>query len=205
LRRFYRERILPRLVHRTLGGSEYRRLREEYLDGVSGMVLEVGFGSGLNLPFYSDRVRALYALEPSPGARELARKVIAGAPFPIDLAGETAEVIPLSEGSIDVAVSTWTLCTIPEVQRALGEIRRVLKPGGALRFVEHGLSPEPRVARWQDRLTPLQKRLAGGCHLNRRIDELITGAGFKLERLDRFYVRGPKIGTYLYAGRAVKD
>ena len=122
--------------------------------------------------------------------------------FPVEPLGDTAESLPLPGASIDAAVSTWTLCTIPDVERALKEIRRVLRPDGQLRFVEHGRSPEPRVARWQDRLTPLQKRLAGGCHLNRPIDRLIEGAGFRLDRIDRFYVRGPKIGTYLYAGVA---
>ncbi|HEX9943493.1 MAG TPA: class I SAM-dependent methyltransferase [Thermoanaerobaculia bacterium] len=201
----YGERVLPRLIHWALGSRELLDLRRKYLEGTSGAVLEVGFGSGLNLPFYSQDVRQLYAIEPSTGAWELARDAVAAAPFPVERAGETAESIPLPDASVGAAVSTWTLCTIPDAGRALREIRRVLVPGGAFRFIEHGRSDEPRVARWQDRLTPLQKRLAGGCHLNRRIDELIAGAGFRLERLDRFYVRGPKIGTYLYAGRAVKD
>lgn len=201
---FYTERVLPRLVHWTLSGGEFRGLRQKYLAGLSGNVLEVGFGSGLSLPHYSGRVSKLFAVEPSSGARNLARKAIAAAPFPVEFAGATAESIPLPDASLDAAVSTWTLCTIPDVERALGEIRRVLKPGGTFRFIEHGRSPEPRVARWQDRLTPLQKRLAGGCHLNRRIGELIAGAGLRLERLDNFYVRGPKIGTYMYAGAAEK-
>jgi ubiquinone/menaquinone biosynthesis C-methylase UbiE len=199
---FYGERVLPRLIHWTLGSREFLDLRRKYLEGTSGTVLEVGFGSGLNLPFYPRGVTKLYAIEPSAGAWELAREAIVAAPFPIERAGETAESIPLPDASVDAAVSTWTLCTIPDAGRALREIRRVLAPGGAFRFIEHGRSSEPGVARWQDRLTPLQKRLAGGCHLNRQIDELIAGAGLHLERLDNFYVRGPKIGTYLYAGVA---
>lgn len=200
---FYTDRFLPHLVHWILRGGTFRALRQECLRGLSGTVLEVGFGSGLNLPWYPPEVARLWFVEPSAEARRMARKAIAAAPFPVEFLGPTAESLPLSDATIDAVVSTWTLCTIPDVEAALREMRRVLRPGGQLRFVEHGLSPEPRIARWQHRLTPLQKRLAGGCHLNRPIDRLIEGAGFRLERIDRFYVRGPKIGTYLYAGVAV--
>lgn len=200
---FYTDRFLPHLVHWILRGGTFRQLRQECLRGLSGTVLEVGFGSGLNLPWYPPEVARLWFVEPSAEARRMARKAIAAAPFPVEFLGPTAESLPLSDATIDAVVSTWTLCTIPDVEAALREMRRVLRPGGQLRFVEHGLSPEPRIARWQHRLTPLQKRLAGGCHLNRPIDRLIEGAGFRLERIDRFYVRGPKIGTYLYAGVAV--
>lgn len=133
----------------------------------------------------------------------MAQKAIAEVPFPVELLAETAETIPLPDGAVDAVVSTWTLCTIPDVDRALAEMRRVLVPGGQLRFVEHGRSPDARVARWQDRLTPLQKKLAGGCHLNRPIDLLIGQAGFRLDRIERGHLReaqGPKITTYLYAG-----
>jgi ubiquinone/menaquinone biosynthesis C-methylase UbiE len=200
---FYTDRFLPHLVHWALRGGTFRQLRQECVRGLSGTVLEVGFGSGLNLPWYPREVTRLWFLEPSPEARRMAREAIAAAPFPVEPLGDTAESIPLAEASVDAVVSTWTLCTIPDVETALREMRRVLRPGGQLRFVEHGRSPEPRVARWQDRLTPLQKRLAGGCHLNRPIDRLIEGAGFRLDRIERFYVRGPKIGTYLYAGVAL--
>jgi SAM-dependent methyltransferase len=200
---FYTERVLPHLVHWTLRSGPLRRLRQECVQGLSGTVLEVGFGSGLNLPWYPREVTKLWFIEPSAEARRMADKTIAAAPFPVEPLGETAEDIPLPDGAVDAAVSTWTLCTIPDVARALGEIRRVLRPGGQLRFVEHGLSPDTRVARWQKRLTPVQKKIAGGCHLNRPIDRLLEEAGFRLERIDRFYVRGPKIGTYLYAGVAL--
>lgn len=199
----YNEIILPRLVHWTLQGPEFDRLRRECVAGLSGTVLEVGFGSGMNLPFYPSDVTRLLAVEPSRLAWKLAGETVAAAPFPVEVVSETAEAIPLPDGSVDAAVSTWTLCTIPDVQRALAEIRRVLEPGGSFRFVEHGRSDEPKVARWQDRLTPLQKRLAGGCHLNRRIDELIEEAGFRLERLATFYLSRPKVATYLYKGSAV--
>ncbi len=201
----YTDRLLPHLVHWVLGGREFADLRQRYLQGVSGDVLEIGFGSGLNLPWYPPGpagVARLYAVEPSDEAWRMARQAIEAAPFPVERIGSTAETLPLSDASVDAVASTWTLCTIPDVENALREVRRVLKPGGAFHFVEHGRSPEPRVARWQDRLTPLQKRLAGGCHLNREIDRLIEGAGLRLERIDRFYIPGPKVGTYLYAGEA---
>jgi ubiquinone/menaquinone biosynthesis C-methylase UbiE len=204
---FYTDRVLPHLVHWTLRSGRFRRLRQECLQGLSGTVLEVGFGSGLNLPWYPREVNRLWFIEPSAEARRMAREAIAAAPFPVEPLGGPlgagAEAIPLPDGAVDAAVSTWTLCTIPDVERALREMRRVLRPGGQFRFVEHGRSSEARVARWQDRLTPLQKKLAGGCHLNRPIDRLIEEAGFRLERINRFYGKGPKIATYLYAGVAL--
>src|SRR6266545_1499070 len=199
----YTGRILPHLVHWTLSGGAFQELRQECVRGLSGTVLEVGFGSGLNLPWYPSEVGKLWFIEPAAEARRMAQKAIAAAPFPVESLCETAESIPLPDGGVDAVVSTWTLCTIPDVERALREIRRVLRPGGQFRFVEHGRSPDPRIARWQDRLTPLQKRLAGGCHLNRPIDRLIEGAGFRLDRIEQGYLRGPKIGTYMYAGTAI--
>lgn len=198
------DRILPRLVHCTLRSREIGEVRSRYLGGVDGTVLEIGFGSGLNLPHLPGGVAKLYAVEPSDTAWELARKAVERAPLPVERIAGTAEAIPLPDASMDHAVSAFTLCTIPGVAQALAEVRRVLRPGGTFRFVEHGRSPEPRVARWQDRLTPLQKRVAGGCHLNRDIEELIQGAGFRIERLDRFHVQGPKVATYLYAGMAAR-
>jgi len=202
---FYTDRFVPHLVHWTLRGGAFRKLRQECVQGLSGTVLEVGFGSGLNLPWYPREVAKLWFIEPSQEARRMAREAIETVPFPVEPLGTTAESIPLPDASVDAVVSTWTLCTIPDVARALREMRRVLRPGGPFRFVEHGRSPEPRVARWQDRLTPFQKRLAGGCHLNRPIDRLIEEAGFRLDRIERFYVRGPKVGTFLYSGSAVVD
>ena len=201
----YTGRILPHLVHWTLSSGAFRELRRECVRGLSGTVLEVGFGSGLSLPGYPKDLARLWYVEPAEEARRMAQKAIAEAPFPVEHLGDTAESIPLPDGAVDAVVSTWTLCTIPDVERALREMRRVLRPGGELRFVEHGRSPDPRVARWQDRLTPLQKKLAGGCHLNRPIDRLIEAAGFELDRIERFYLwegRGPKLATYLYAGVA---
>ncbi len=199
--------ILPRLVHRALRSREIGEVRSRYLSGVDGTVLEIGFGSGLNLPHLSglsERIGKLYAIEPSETAWELAREAVEQSAFSVERIGEAAESIPLPDSSVDHAVSAFTLCTIPGVGQALAEIRRVLRPGGTFRFVEHGRSPEPRVARWQDRLTPIQKRVAGGCHLNRDIEELIRNAGFRIERLDRFHVKGPKVATHVYAGTAAR-
>lgn len=200
----YSRQILPRLVDLVLRGEKFGELRARYLEGVSGEVLEVGFGSGLNLPHYPPKVARLWALDPATVGRQIASRRLEDVPFPVEFIGQTGEEIPLPAGSIDAAVSTWTLCTIPDPAQALHELRRVLRSGGSLRFIEHGRSPEPHVARWQDRLNPLQNRVAGGCNLNRKIDHLLLEAGFVLTRLDRFYLSGPKIGTYTYAGTAVK-
>lgn len=199
---FYTDRLLPRFVHLALRNRRFRQLRKETVRGVSGTVLEVGFGSGLNLPYYPREVSRLLVIEPARDALRLARKSIAAVSFPVEHIGDTAEDIPLPDGSLDAVVSTWTLCTIPDAAGALREIRRVLKPRGTFHFLEHGHSSEPRVARWQDRLTPLQKLLAGGCHLNRPIDRMIEEAGFRCEKIDRFYGPGPKVVMYFYAGVA---
>jgi ubiquinone/menaquinone biosynthesis C-methylase UbiE len=200
---FYTDHVVPRLVHWALQGGEIEDLRARAVSGLAGTVLEVGFGSGLNLLHYPASVERLWAVEPSDVAWRMARQAIARVPFPVERTGSTAEAIPLPDDAADAAVSTFTLCTVPDVERALAEIRRVLRPGGAFRFVEHGRTAEPRIARWQDRLTPIQKRLAGGCHLNREIDRLVWEAGFRLERLACFYIRGPKVGTHIFQGTAV--
>jgi ubiquinone/menaquinone biosynthesis C-methylase UbiE len=165
-------------------------------------VLEVGIGSGLNLPLYGSATRSVIGLEPSSVLLRMARERAAGASVPVEFLEASAEAIPLDAASIDTAVTTWTLCTIPDARRALAELRRVLKPGGALLFVEHGRAPEPSVARWQDRLDPLWRRVAGGCHLNRQIDELISGSGFRLDTLTHARLAGPRTHTFLYEGRA---
>lgn len=202
---FYRDWFLPRAIDWTLGKRDFEELRRKCVEGVTGTALEVGFGSGLNLPHYSRDVRKLYAVEPAEEAWKLAGEAVAAAPFPVERVGTSAESIPLPEGSVDAVASTFTLCTIPDAALAMKEVRRILRPGGVFHFVEHGLSRDRRVARWQDRLTPLQKRLAGGCHLNRRIEPLITEAGLRIERMDNFYLRRPKIVMCIYEGVAVKD
>jgi ubiquinone/menaquinone biosynthesis C-methylase UbiE len=201
----WKDRILPYFVHAALRTRELQEVRSEYLGGAEGEVLEIGFGSGLNVPHLSPRVKKLCAVEPADAAWKIARTVVHEAPFPVERTGRTAEAIPLPDGSVDQVISSFSLCTIPDVKRALREVRRVLRPGGTFRFVEHGRSEDPRISRWQDRLDPVQRRLAGGCHLNREPDRLLREAGFRIERLDRFEVPGPLVIMSLYGGIAVRD
>ena len=201
---FYREQILPRLTDLALRGQEAARLRARATAGLSGEVLEVGFGSGLTMPYYPPAVTRVRAVEPSAVARKLAATRVAASAVPVDYAGVDAQALPLEDASIDHVVSILTLCSIPDAQRALAEIRRVLRPGGAFHFVEHGLSPEETVARWQHRLTPLQRRLFGGCHINRPIDRLVARAGLELTRLDNYYLNGPRAFGYMFDGVATK-
>lgn len=198
----WKDRILPWFTHAALRTRQFQELRAEYLGGAEGEVLEIGFGSGLNVPHLSSEVLKLYAVEPADAAWRIARHAVERAPFPVVRTGRTAEAIPLPDASVDEAISSFSLCTIPDVERALAEVRRVLRPGGIFRFVEHGRSDDPRISRWQDRLDPIQRRLAGGCHLNREPDRLLREAGFRIERLDRFEVPGPRVIMSLYGGGA---
>jgi ubiquinone/menaquinone biosynthesis C-methylase UbiE len=176
--------------------------RDRVVSNATGRVLEVGIGSGLNLPFYGNAVAEIIGLEPSPKLVEMANNAARQTPIPLRLIEGTAEAIPIEDHSVDAVMTTWTMCSIPEIQSALKEMRRVLRPGGRLFFVEHGRAPEPGVRWWQDRLTPAWKHLSGGCHLNRAIDELIENAGFRIERPDKGYMRGPKPMTFMYEGSA---
>ncbi|HWM89677.1 MAG TPA: class I SAM-dependent methyltransferase [Thermoanaerobaculia bacterium] len=199
----WKDRILPWFVHAALRTTEFQEVRSEYLGKAEGQVLEIGFGSGLNLPHLSDRVRKLYAVEPADAAWRIARATVERAPFPVERTGTTAEAIPLPDGSVDEVISSFSLCTIPDAEKALREVRRVLRPGGTFRFVEHGRSEDARIAKWQDRLDPVQQWLAGGCHLNREPDRLLREAGFRIERLDRFEIPGPRVIMSLYGGAAI--
>ena len=199
---FYEEQILPRGINWAMSGKRFSTLRKQYLKDVGGKVLEVGFGSGLNLPFYTSRVTHLYALDPSEVGRRLAKKRIRRVSFPVEFVELDGIHIVLPDQSVDAVVSTWTLCTIPDPVFALQEIRRVLKPGGVFYFLEHGISPDRGVARLQNLWNPIQKRIAGGCHVNRDIDHLIQDAGFKILGHKRFYMEGPKIFSYMYGGAA---
>lgn len=203
---FWTHAVFPRLCHWTLRGETAAAERRAVLAGVSGEVLELGFGTGLNLEHYPagpGGVTALVGLEPNPGMVRLAGPAVAAARFPVELAVERAEELPFAGGRFDRVVATFTLCSVAEPMRALSEVRRVLAPGGRLVFLEHGLADEPRVARWQRRLTPIQRRLADGCHLDRDIVALIERAGLVIERLDRHYMKGtPRFGGHLYAGEA---
>jgi ubiquinone/menaquinone biosynthesis C-methylase UbiE len=197
---FYSERVLPRLVHMSMRQETFEPYRRRVVAQARGLVLEIGVGSGLNLPLY-DAATHVIGLDPSTKLLSMAQAA-SGIGRSIELVEGVAEAIPLPDQSVDTVVSSWTLCSIPDVARALGEMRRVLKPGGRLVFVEHGRSPEVRVVRWQDRLTPLWKRIGGGCHLNRPIDQLIRDAGFQVAELETGYMKGPKPMTFMYEGIA---
>jgi len=188
-----------------MGVEEITRLRRKVIPRASGVVLEMGVGSGLNLPLYTSAVTKLYALDPSRELIAMATPRAARLPFPVEFLNQDAHPIPLADESVDTVVVTWSLCSIDDPESALVETRRVLKPAGTLIFVEHGLSPDAAVQKWQNRLTPIWRRVAGGCHLNRRIDEVIRSAGFTTQELRTGYVPGPKPLTYMYEGCAGKS
>jgi ubiquinone/menaquinone biosynthesis C-methylase UbiE len=165
-------------------------------------VLEIGVGSGLNFPLYGKGVEFVYGIDPSPRLLSIARRRAAASGIPVELLLGSATAIPLADNAVDTIVMTWTLCSIPDPLAALREMRRVLKPDGNLCFVEHGLSPEPGVERWQHRLTPPWRRIAGGCHLDRKMDDLIRQAGFDLTNLHEEYAPGPRAMSYMYQGCA---
>ena len=179
-----------------------RPYRQRVIGAAEGRVLEIGIGSGLNLPFYDANVARVTGLDPSPRLLATARESLHRTSPPVALVEGNAEAIPLDDASVDMIVTTWTLCSIPDAPSALAEMRRVLSPAGRLLFVEHARAPDAPVRWWQDRLTPMWRRIGGGCHLNRAISDLITGAGFRIERLDTGYMRGPKPMTFMYEGSA---
>jgi ubiquinone/menaquinone biosynthesis C-methylase UbiE len=201
---FYRRHIVPRLIELAMRQRVLLPVRERVVGAAAGRVLEIGVGSGLNLPFYRPCCTpSVVAVEPSSLLLRRAARRAEAAAMPMELDEGSAEALPFAAASVDTVVTTWTLCTIPDVAAALAEMRRVLRPGGALLFVEHGRAPEPNVARWQDRLDPLWSRLAGGCHLNRPIDRLLREAGFRVDRLRNFRLPGPPTHNFMYEGRAV--
>ena len=192
---FYGERVLPRIVDVACGTRAVAPLRRRVCEGLAGDVVEIGFGSGHNVAFYPAAVTRVAAVEPAEAGWNLAGKRLRATSIPVQWSGLDGQSLPFPDDSYDAALSTWTLCTIPDVAAALRELRRVLKPGGTLHFVEHGLAPDERVRRWQRRLDPVQKRLFGGCHLTRPIVDLLTTAGFTITELDVFYEKGaPKVG-----------
>jgi ubiquinone/menaquinone biosynthesis C-methylase UbiE len=199
----YERRILPRLIHFGMRQKQLAPLREQLVAGARGRVLEIGIGSGLNLPFYPREVVMLLGLDPSRALLEMAKRHASWVHFPVELCEGSAEDIPLENEAVDQVVMSWTLCSVADPGRALAEIRRVLRPGGALLFVEHGRAPEPGVARWQDRLTPVWRRLAGGCHLNRPIGRLVRESGLQLSELETGHlIKGLKPFTFHYRGSA---
>ena len=199
---FYSNRILPILTDLSMRNKELRPYRERTVGAAEGRVLEIGVGSGRNLLLYPARVERVVGLDPSRQLLAMARETARETVRDIELFEGSAAAIPLERASIDTIVSTWSLCSITDAPRALGEMLRVLKPGGRFLFVEHGRAPDAAVRWWQHRLTPIWKRLSGGCHLNRAIAVLIGGAGFHIESLNTGYMRGPNPMAFMYEGCA---
>ena len=200
----YERFVLPHGINFACGMKAVADQRAKIVPEAGGRVLEIGVGSGLNLPFFApSRVSELIALDPSPELLRMARSAAHAASLPVRFVEAGAERIPLEAASVDSVVMTYTLCSIPDSDAALSEIRRVLRPGGRLLFSEHGRAPDERVRRWQERLNPLWKRVAGGCHLNRDVPAMLTQAGFQVDRLETGYLKGPKPMTFNYLGAAM--
>ena len=186
----YEKQVLPRILNVACGTKTVEPLRRRVCEGLAGNVVEIGFGSGLNLPFFPAAVTQVAAVEPADLGWKLAGPCLKASSVPVQRSGLDGQSLPLTDNSYDAALSTWTLCTIPDAAAALREVRRVLKPGGTLHFLEHGLAPDERVRRWQRRLDPLEQRIFGGCHFTRPIVDLLTVAGFTITDLDVFYEKG---------------
>jgi len=202
----YASQIFPRLMDWVMAGDEFHRLRTELLSHVRGEVLELGIGTGLNLPHYPKTIAGLHAVDPANLLPKIVMARRTSQSFPIRIQHVTAESLPYDDRSFDFAVSTWTLCTIPDPVKALREARRVLKPDGMFLFLEHGQSEDERIAAWQDRLNPIQNIIGCGCNLNQKIDQLITRAGLKIITLDRFQMQSvPRLGGAMYKGTATRS
>jgi SAM-dependent methyltransferase len=201
---FYERRVLPRILNAACGTKTAEPLRRRVCAGLTGAVVEIGFGSGLNVQSYPAAVTRVAAVEPSGLSWQLAARRLTAASCPVQRSGLDGQSLPFEDDSYDAALSTWTLCTIPDAAAALREVRRVLKPGGTLHFLEHGLAPDENVRRWQRRLDPLEQRVFGGCHFTRPIVDLLTAAGFTISELDVFYEKGaPKFAGADSLGTAV--
>ena len=201
---FYRSRMLPRAMNAMMSSDENREIRSRVCADLDGMVVEIGFGSGLNVPYYPESVHTVHAVEPAARSVALAAERIEASHAQVVHTGLTGERIDLPDASADAVLSTWTLCSIPDVDTALAEIRRVLKPGGTLHFVEHGVSPDPKVARRQGRIEPISKPIFGGCHLTRDIPSLLTRAGFVIDTMTTYqHPKEPKAFGWTFEGRAV--
>jgi ubiquinone/menaquinone biosynthesis C-methylase UbiE len=200
----YGSLILPRLINMAMRNIRLASFRKQTIGVAQGLVLEIGVGSGLNLPIYRPPVNRVFGIDPSPELLHRASKRLPDACIPVSLVRASAEQLPFNDAAFDTLVMTWTLCSIPNPIAALDEMRRVLKPGGRFLFVEHGLSPEARIAGWQRWLTPCWKRIGGGCHLDRKMDDLIRAADFRVDALETGYIKGPKPWTFMYQGAATK-
>ncbi len=204
---FWTDEVVPRFTDKMLGSRGVMKLRGRAVDSLAGEVVEIGFGSGLNVPLYPPQVTRVYAVDPSLVARKLSQPRVDASSAKVEFVGLDGAQLPLDDESVDAALSTFTLCTIPDVTSALSEVQRVLRPGGTFHFLEHGLSPDPAVAKKQHRFNGLQQRLAGGCHLDRPIDALVREAGFEITDLENDHMPGPKFMQpwgYLYEGVARK-
>lgn len=201
---FYESRVLPKLIDVALG-AQVEPTRARVAAGLHGHVLEVGFGSGRNVRHYPGSVQKVFAIEPAAGGRSLAAPRIAASRVPVEYIGLDGATVALDDESVDHVLITWSLCTIPDVRSALAEVHRVLRPGGTLRFVEHGRSPYAKAAKWQDRVTPVWKHVFGGCHLNRPIPDLITDAGLTMAEIRSYSEKGPETVGRMYEGVAVKS
>jgi len=198
---FYQERILPHLIQMSMKQEHFEPYRRRAVSAARGRILEIGVGSGLNLPLY-ERGTQVVGLDPSTKLLSMARQATADRSQSIELIEGSAESLPLPDHEFDTVVTTWTMCSIPDLPKALAEVRRVLKADGKLVFAEHGRAPEAAVVRWQNALTPVWRRIGGGCHLNRPIDQLIVAAGFRIEGLKTGYMKGPRPMTFMYEGEA---
>ncbi len=199
---FYSSWLFPRLLDRIMRQQQMLPFRQRIGEAASGRVLDVGIGSGLNLPFYGGQTERVFGIDPSSELLRFAEERARMTSTPVELLRGSGEALPIDDKSIDTVVVTFTLCTVANAATVLAEMRRVLRPGGRLLFAEHGRAPEAGVARWQDRLTPVWRRVAGGCHLNRKPDDLIRSAGFRLDSLETGYLKGPRPMVFLYAGSA---
>ena len=203
---FYGDRVLPHVINVVMNTKQTRLIRERVCADLTGDVVEIGFGTGHNLPFLPPTVRSLKAVEPAGLGVQLAKERIAAAGVPVHVVGLDGQNLPIEDASADAVLCTWSLCTIPDPTAAVREMRRVLRPGGRLHFVEHGRAPDEKVRRWQDRLNGIQQRMAGGCNLNRDIPAILAAGGMRIAELDTFYGKGePKPYGYLYEGRATAD
>lgn len=199
----YAKYVLPRFIDLAMRNRDLTRLRENWIPHARGDVLEVGIGSGLNMPFYSREVRRVYGVDPSPELQMVARKRMVAQAIDVEFLSQSVEEsLPLPDRSVDTIVITWTLCSIADPSKALQQMKRVLKQSGRLIFVEHGRAPDSGVAAWQDRLTPIWKHVGGGCHLNLKIDALLSEAGFTIDELKTTYLPGPRPMTFTYQGFA---